>query len=287
MQETGTGTLRDIADPAERVRRASALIDELTAQSGEASGIRTEALAEMLAAGMNQTEIARTTGMSRARISQVMKAAPPAGRALLTPDPGPLTICVIEKPGGDRGRPSIVHTTWTAAGKLSDLAASYDVRAGTEAVPVPGLIDLNRPNLAVLIGPRSSMLIAQAISAEPVIKWAPDRNGDWYITDTKTGTEYHSEFDSGRSESLRPPRTCYAHIGRIRRPDGQGSWLCLAGEHAPGVAGAAEIFCRDVAALWEQAHRSLWGAVARVTAADDGTPESVALVTPVYVHGRR
>jgi len=287
MGSTMTGSLREIADPAERVRRASALIDDLAAASGEASSIRSEALAEMHASGMTQTEIAKATGMSRARISQVMKATPPAGQLLLAPDPGPVTICVIEKREAERGHAAIARTTMTAARKLTDLAASYDVSADVEAVPVPGLIDLNRPNLAVLIGPRSSALIAQAISADPVFKWQPDKNGDWFITDTRTGAEYHSDFDRGHDPDALWPRTCYAQVGRVRRPDGQGGWLCLAGEHAPGVAGAAELFCRDIAALWEQAHKSLWSAVAQVTAGEGGTIEDVTLITPVYVHGRR
>jgi hypothetical protein len=278
--------LRDIADPAERVRRASAMIDDLAATSGRVSAVRLEALAEMQASGMAQSEIARATGMTRARISQLMKAAPPAGQALLAPEPGPLTICVIEKREAERGRPSITSSTMTAAGKLTDLASSYDIRADIETIPAPGFIDLNRPNLAVLIGPRSSMLVAQAISADPVIKWRPDGHGDWYITDTRTETDYHSEFDSSWPGD-RTPQTCYAHVGRIRRPDGDGSWLCLAGEHAPGVAGAVELFCRDVTSLWEQAHRSLWSAVAKVTVSETGAIEDASLISPVYVHGRK
>ena len=280
-------SLRDIADPADRVRRASALIDTLAAETGEASGIRAAALAEMQAAGLSQTEISRATGMTRARISQVMKAAPPPGQALLAPDPGPVTICVIEKREAERGRPAITSTTMAAAAKLADLAASCGLDAATETIPVSGQIDLNRPNLAVLIGPRSSFSLAQAISADPVIKWQPDGSGDWFITDTRTGTEYHSEFDRSHAPARGKPRTCYAHVGRVRRPDGEGSWLCLAGEHAPGVAGAAELFCRDTASLWEQAHRSLWSAIAQVTVGDGGETKDVALITPVYVHGRR
>ena len=280
--------LREIAEPAERARRASAVIDKLAAASGEASSVRQDALAEMQASGMTQTEIAKATGMTRARISQIMKAAPPAGQALLAPDPGPLTICVIEEPApAGSTQPAITRTTMTAVGKLTDLAASYDVRAELETVPVPGLIDLNRPNLAVLIGPRSSPLVAQALTADPAIKWQSDKNGDWYVVDTRTSTEYHSDFDGHPDAQGKWPRTCYAHIGRVRRPDGQGGWLCLAGAHAPGVAGAVEFFTRDITSLWEQAHRSLWSAVAQVTIGERGRTEDVALITPVYVHGRR
>jgi hypothetical protein len=277
--------LRDIADPAERVRRATAMIDDLAAASGRVSAVRLEALSEMQATSMTQTEIAQATGMTRARISQLMKTAPPAGQALLAPEPGPVKICIIEKREADRGRPSITSSTMAAAGKLTDLASSYDVQADIETVPAPGFIDLNRPNLAVLIGPRSSMLIAQAISADPVIKWHPDGQ-DWFITDTKTGIGYHSDFDRTWSgDGL--PTTCYAHIGRIRRPDGQGSWLCLAGEHAPGVAGAVELFCRDITSLWDSARRSLWSAVAKITVNEHAGIEDTSLVTPVYVHGRK
>jgi transcriptional regulator with XRE-family HTH domain len=278
--------LRDIADPGERARRASALIDELASESGVASAVRLEALAEMQSAGMNQSEIARAAGMSRARISQVMRTAPPPGAPLLAPDAGPVIISMIEKRDADTGRATITRTTMKARDKLTDLAASFDLRAGYEEIPVPGMVNLNRPNLAVLIGPRSSVLVAQAISADPVIRWQPDDFGDWYFTDAKTGTEYRSEFGKDWRGD-REPQTCYAHIGRVRRPDGQGSWLCLAGQHAPGVAGAADLFCRDIASLWETAHRSLWSAVVKVTADESCVPVESVLVSPVYVHGRR
>ena len=100
------------------------------------------------------------------------------------------------------------------------------------------------------------------------------------LSTTRTSTAASTRNEGG-------PGRATAHVGRVRRPEGEGSWLCLAGEHAPGVAGAVEIFCRDIAALWEQAHRSLWSAIAQVTAGEGETTEDVTLITPVYVHGRR
>jgi hypothetical protein len=279
------GGLREITDPIARAKRARQAVRE-------AERIANEAIAEA-ARNMTQAAIGDALGVTRARISQIVRgtdsasdAAPPPERALLAPDAAAVTICVIEKRDADRGQPTITRTTMTASAQLSALAVSYGTSADVETIPAPGLIDLNRPNLAVLIGPRSSALIAQAISADPVIKWQPDADGDWYIIDTKTGTEYHSQFDRTWRSAQRGSRTCYAHIGRIRRPDGQGSWLCLAGAHAPGVAGAVEFFCREAGSLWDQAHRSTWSAIAEVTT-DGRVVESVSLVTPVYVHGRR
>lgn len=288
LTSTDLDHIRATQDPRERARLAHALIGELQAESAEASRIRREAVTELVVRrGTSRLEVADLLGVSRERIRQFLAEGPPPELALLAPEPGPVTICVIEKGKDSRGNPVVADTAIKAADKLRDLAASYDLETGRETVPASGMINLNRPNLAVLIGPRSSMLIAQALSADPVIRWQPDKNGDWYITDSRTGAEYHSDFDGG-SDNGRPwPRTCYAHIGRIRRPDGNGSWLCLAGEHAPGVAGGARYFCRETAALWEQAHRSLWGAIVQIKIGEGGTPEDARLITPVYVHGRR
>jgi len=284
--------LQEIRNSVERARRATEIIDGNTAVIAAASAIRQEALEE-LRDRMTHAEIARATGLTRARVSQLLAGARPE-RSLLAPDSGPLTVCVIEKREAERGRSAITRTTVAAAGKLAALAAAYDIALaasgdmpGVEPVPASGLVDLNRPNLAVLIGPRSSPLVAQAISADPAVRWGPDGNGDWYFTDLRTGQEYHSDFDRGTDPGKPWPRTCYAHIGRIRRPDGQGSWLCLAGEHAPGVAGAVRFFCEEITSLWEQARRSLWSAVVEVKAAEDDEIVDALLVTPVYVQSRR
>jgi hypothetical protein len=281
------GQIRDMGDPRERARLAHALIGELQAESAEASRVRRDAVAELIKHGSTRIEIADLLGVSRERIRQILAEGPPPEQALLAPDPGPVSICVIEKGKDDRGNPVVADTAMRAVDKLRTLTASYELDAERKTVPASGQIDLNRPNLVILIGPRSSILVAQAVSVDPDIRWQPDKHGDWYITDTRTGNEYHSDFDSGRDPESGWPRTCYAHVGRIRRPDDRGSWLLLGGEHAPGVAGATEFFCRNIAALWEQAHRSLWSAVVKVTAGENGDIVDASLVTPVYVQGRR
>jgi hypothetical protein len=285
---TALDRIREISDARERARQAHALLGELQSESAEASRIRQQAVTELITRnGASRIEVADLLGVSRERVRQILAEGPPPELALLAPGPGPVTICVVQKREAERGRPAITMTTAAAVRELAGLAASYDIETEEDAVPVSGMIDLNRPNLVVLIGPRSSPLIAQAVTADPAVRWHPDKNGDWFITDAKTGEEYHSDFDSG-ADPGGWPRTCYAHVGRVRRPDGQGSWLCLAGEHAPGVAGAASLFVRDITALWEQVpdRRSLWSAIAKVTVGEDGAPLGAALITPVYIHGR-
>jgi hypothetical protein len=273
--------LRRTADPLERVRRAASAM-------AQAEKIRDEAMSEAYAAGVTQAVIGEAASLTGARVGQIVKGRPGPERALLAPEPGPAVFAVVQKQAADGGQPAIATTTRRALAGLHAAAKDLGVDTAEEEIAPPGVIDLNRSNLAVLIGPRISALIAQAISADPVIKWRQDRGGRWFITDTGTGTEYHSDFDEGWAGGPAGERACIAHLGRIRRPDGQGTFLYLGGAHSPGTAGAVDLFLRDMPSLWEQVRRAPgWSAVVRTTADDDGNPVSSQLVTPVYTHGRR
>lgn len=280
--------IRGIADPRERAKASHALIEDLRAQAAEASGIRKAAIGELITrGGASRVQAAGLLGVSRERIRQILAEGPPPERALLAPDPGPVTFAVVQKRDAESGGPALANSTRKALAALEAAAAALDIETAEEKIGPPGMIDLNRGNLAVLIGPRMSALIVQALSADPVIRWRKDRRGLWYVTDTKTGEEFHSDFDDGWQAHADGERSCIAHIGRIRRPDGQGSFLYLGGAHAPGTAGAVAYFIREMPAIWEQVRRSpLWSAVVRTVADDDGIPVSSELVTPVYTHGK-
>jgi hypothetical protein len=293
VQDTEIERIRQIEDPVERGKavgreqnRLSGLIDEL-------AGIRREAIDEMLRSGMSQSDIARELGVTRSRLNKLVTTGPGPERAVLVPKPRAgalLTVAVVEKPQGAHARPSVLVTTQAATAKLDHLAREMGLETEVKHVSeASGYIDLNRDNLAVLVGPRTSLLVAQAITADPVIKWRKiedDPNNNWMLIDTRTGAEYRSDFDEKESPND-APRTCYAHIGRIRRPDGEGSFLYLGGAHGPGTAGAVDYFVANVADLWQTAHRHLWSAVVKTTATARGEEIlDVELVTPVYVHKR-
>ncbi|MCA1191661.1 hypothetical protein [Saccharopolyspora sp. 6V] len=60
------------AAPVERARRSTELIAEVAAERDNVMRIRRHALAELVASGMTQTEIAQQTELSRARIGQIL-----------------------------------------------------------------------------------------------------------------------------------------------------------------------------------------------------------------------
>jgi hypothetical protein len=277
--------LRCISDPLERAKRAQHLIEQVPVI---ASRIRFEAVTE-LSSTMTHVQIGDVLGLTRARVSQMLKAGPPPERALLAPEPGLLTIAVVLKEDAETKQGTIALSTRRAVSKLEKLAASMDLETEPEpeAIPKPGHIDLNRSNLAVLIGPRISSFIAQVVASDPVVRWHQDKRGRWYLSDTRTGTEFHSDFDDGWEPTRDGERICIAQIGRIERPDRQGSFLYLGGAHAPGTAGAVDVFIRDVVAIWNQARRNLWSAVVLTKVDEAGEIVSADLASPIYVHGRR
>jgi hypothetical protein len=294
VDESEIERIRQIADPAERARLVGREQSRLSNVIDELAGIRREAIDEMLRAGLNQSDIARELGVTRSRLNKLVTSGPGPERALLVPKPRAgalLTVAVVEKPLGAHSRPSVLVTTQGATAKLDHLARGLGLQTEvTHVSETTGYIDLNRDNLAVLVGPRTSLLVAQAITADPVIKWRKiedDPENNWMLIDTNEGTEYRSDFDV-LEPATDEPRTCYAHVGRVRRPDGEGSFLYLGGAHGPGTAGAVEVLVRSIGEIWEAAHRNLWSAVVKTTATARGEEVLHAeLITPIYVHSRR
>jgi hypothetical protein len=114
---------------------------------------------------------------------------------------------------------------------LSELARSVGLDSKYEVVPPPGLVDLNWPNLIVLTNPRPLPFLSQVMGTDPHLGYAEDDQG-WCIVDKTAGTEYRSPMDQGRAAD-------FAYTGMLPRPDGKGTFLYLAGTHAPGTLAAA------------------------------------------------
>jgi transcriptional regulator with XRE-family HTH domain len=286
------GEVRRTADPIERAKRYTELIERFASATTLASEGRHEALVEAKnVKGIPQAKIAKALGLTPARINQMLKSTPgpPPERALLAPDAGiPLSIAVVEKRDAEGGKPTVLLSTQHAIDKLQDLASTLGLQTEKkpEVIPPPGIVDLNRDNLAVLIGPRISALIAQVVASDPVIHWRRDKRNHWYLVDSRTGAEFHSDFDNGTNNDV-GERQCIAHIGRVRRPDSQGSFLYLGGAHAAGTAGAVDVFVREYTSIWEQAKRAAWSAIVVTKTDADGDIISAELATPIYVHGKR
>ena len=240
-----TQAVTAIKDPRERARAVNKLIEEYQAAGAELSDVRRETLRELLAGGMSQIAIAEMLDMSKSRVSQLLSAGTRPERTFL--GTGTLTVAIGGKVEVDKPQPGGVVSAeaFGAYEVLADLARSVGLDSRYEVVPPPGLVDLNRPNLIVLTNPRLLPFLSQVMGADPHLGYAVDGRG-WYLVDKTAGTEYRSPMDNGETMD-------YAYVGRLPRPDGKGTFLYLAGTHAPGTLAAAHYVSDNIVEL----HRDL------------------------------
>jgi hypothetical protein len=234
-----------IKDPRERARAVNKLIEDYQAAVAELSDVRRDTLRELLATGMSQIAIAEMLDMSKSRVSQLLSAGTRPERTFL--GTGTVTVAIGGKVEVGKPQPGGVVSAeaFSAYEILADLARSVGLDAKYEVVPPPGLVDLNRPNLIVLTNPRLLPFLSQVMGADPHLGYEVDDKG-WYIVDKTTQTEYRSPMDRGEAAD-------YAYVGRLPRPDGKGTFLYLAGTHAPGTLAAAHFVADNIVEL----HRDL------------------------------
>lgn len=167
----------------------------------------------------------------------------------------------------------------TAAKRMAAPARSFELAVETEHVPLGGDIDLNRAGLVVICGSRLSAVMADAYESDPVLRWEHPEQG-WALSDTRTGEPFASGQDggSGRSRDV-------AYLGRLPRPDVNGTFLVFTGVHPPGTLGAVALLTSDIGSLWGQVGTGPFSVVVGVDY-DPGTHEPVRteLLTPLYRH---
>jgi predicted XRE-type DNA-binding protein len=267
-----------ITDPRERAKRVGILIDDHQAAIAELSRVRREAMEEMLASGMSQSQIAAFLDMSKGRISQLLSAGVKPERAFL--GTGKLTVAIGAKREANRTDPSdtLSAESFTAYELIAETARSVGLDATNEVVPAPGLVHLNRPNLVVLTNPRLLPFLSQVMEADPHIRYMNDDKG-WYLLDLTDGTEYRSPRDHGEPAD-------FGYLGRLPRPDGKGNFLYLAGTHAPGTLGAAQYLTGNLADLHRELKVRRFSMIVRYEfePGNQLKMRSVERVTPVYRH---
>jgi hypothetical protein len=275
--DAAIGEIKSTSDPLERAKTAHHLVGRLQECEAEAQVVRNEAMNETLRLGLlNSTQLATQLGISKGRVSQLAKGAPPERVFLGT---GKLTVALGEKLEDGKGKakpgPVIATEDFQTYEHLRQLAEAVGLETAYERIPVGGNVRLNRNNLVVICGPRLSPLIEQILESDPHLRFAKDDQG-WHLVDLATGTVYRSPMDKGENGDI-------AYFGRLPRPDGQGTFLYIAGIHAMGSGGAVHWLTKELAT----AHKELKGKRFSVLIASRFDSETLEIVeseriTPFY-----
>src|ERR1043165_8291797 len=269
-----------VSDPIERAQEAGTLIDVHQEAIAGLSKLRREAIEQALATGLTQTQIASRLDMTRGRVSQLLQAGLKAERAFY--GTGALTVAIGAKREVNRKDPSDVLSaeSFTAFELLGESARRVGFDATYEVVPAPGNVHLNRPNLIVLTNPRLLPFLSQVMEADPHIRYVQDSDdGSWYLVDVTAGKEYRSPRDEGDLAD-------FGYVGRLPRPDGKGTFLYLAGLHAPGTLGAAQYVVGNLGHLYRELKNRRFSTIVRYEfeSASQMKMRSVFPVTPLYRH---
>ena len=219
-----------IDDPRSRAKEAGRIHEVFRKGGEELARVRREALQELENSGLSHTQIGELLGLSRQRVSQLLKSGPAPERAFLGTDT--ITVVVAGKVESERPdpQPVVAQDDLVAYDHFKQLAKTLGLDTTYEVVPTGGFVRLNRDNLMVLCGPRHSPNLREVIESDEDISFTKDEIG-WHLVDNRTNHLLRSPMDSGK------PRD-YAYLARLPRPDGKGTFLYAAGIHAVGEAGA-------------------------------------------------
>jgi hypothetical protein len=263
----------------ERTRAINAEIEDHQAAIADLSAERRDCIEELLTVGVTQTQLAAQLGMSRGRISQLMSSGVRVERTFFGTAKVTVAIGGKLETGRTDGKPLVVASSeaYGAFEQLGGLLRTLGLDAESEIVPPPGLLQLNRPNLVVLTSPRLLPFVGQVLDADPHLGFTSDEQG-WYLVDKTTATEYRSPSEKGEHVD-------YAYLGRLPRPDGKGTFLYLAGIHAPGTAGAVHHLEQHLPELFKEVKNRRWSMLIS-TRFDPKTRKTIetSALTPIYRH---
>lgn len=269
--------IAQIQDPYELLRAATERLAEAQQEVTELARLRRRLIQDLHAQGMSYAQIAQAAGLSRGRIHQIRHTGPAPEGAFL--GSGEVTVVTPLRPDPASDRTYVALDDLKTGQRLEELARTFDLSVNSDHVGIDGAIDLNRPGLLVICGPRMSPAMREAYGKDPVIEWERDEVG-WLLRDTRTGEEYRS----GQEEA--PPRPYdIGYLGRLPRPDGNGSFIAIAGAHPEGSLGVVHLLTTDIGSLWGQVGNDRFSVVVGTEyAPDTHEPVRTELLTPIYRH---
>jgi transcriptional regulator with XRE-family HTH domain len=199
-----------------------------------------------------------------------------------TPEAGFLgndTIVIItpRKREEINARPVVAVEDVLGAHNLGEMARTLGLKPLFETIPDGGDINLCRPGLVVICGPRLSTRVADILAQDPRFQFVQAADGTWTLRDELTGTAYRSGQDQ-----TPPVAWDVAYLGRLPRPDRNGTLLIFTGIHPQGSLGVVDLITNRLSDLYHAAGDGCFSTlVGTEYEPATGRPQRVDLLTSV------
>jgi transposase len=229
--------VRQVADPAERARRATELLAVYQQRSVELARLRREAIDQLQAEGLSYAEVAARLGLSKGRVGQIKQA--PALRARALFGVGPVQVWLPAR-AVDRALPVIATEDALTGQAVTSVLEGLQFVVEQRHVPASnGPWTLDKDGV-VICGPKTHATAAQWIADDPILDVTRTDAG-WVILDRRDGTTFASPMDAGGADDV-------AYVSRTVKA-GRVRWH-IAGIHAIGSLGAATYLREHLDELW-------------------------------------
>ena len=235
--------VRAEADPIRQAVEAGRLINLYQQRGVELARLRKEAINRAAhEQGKNFSTIADEIGLTRGRIAQIRKAAPPSERAFF--GTGPVTVAVPLRDMPGRPFPLVAAEDNESGETVSTYLQQLSFQVKRFQIPTNGAWTPDGDVVAIC-GPKSSPVTGVAIAGDPVLDFQPDEAGRWVISDRVNGQTWRSPMDDDLSR-----HSDIAYVARFRRE--RYSLLIIAGIHAIGSLGAVDYLVRELPSLYRE-----------------------------------
>lgn len=267
-----------LPDRFDQLRQATEGLAAAQRDVTEIARFRRQLISDLRAEGWTYAQIAEKAGLTRGRIHQIRTAGPAAEGAFF--GAGAVTIITPLKRDEIGARPVVAVEDVAITNQISELARTLSLEPSIEHIGIDGQVDLNRPNLLVICGPRLSPPVAKVLGSDPFIAWEKQPDGPWTLHDKRTDTIYYS----GQDETPTRNREV-AYLGRLARPDGAGTLLTFTGVHPQGSLGVAQLLSSELTDLYKKVKTEPFSVVVGTEFdPDTGDVIGTELLTPLYRH---
>lgn len=191
---------------------------------------------------------------------------------------GQVVIAAPVKHEQIRSRPVIAVEDVIGSRRLGQTAQDLGLKVSYESIHPNDTFDVNRSNVVAICGPRISPTIGAVLETDPVLRFVRADRGHWMLRDISTGSTYTSGIDQDPPEPYD-----YAYLGRLQRPDGQGTIMILTGIHPQGSLGVIDLICSGISDLYAKLETRCFSVLLRCKY-DPYTSEPITVerLTPFY-----